>query len=115
MSKIYEILSQKVSEWRSEAKEILEKGGDKVISEVTVSQAYGGMRGVRSLICDTSRVPQDQGLIIRGKLLKEVTHLTPREVFYLLLTGEIPDKEALDELSADIRKRKFVPNYVWDV
>jgi citrate synthase len=112
MSDIFDILSEI---WRTEAKEILETGADKVISEVTVSQAFGGMRGIVALVCDTSWVPQDKGLIIRGKMLKDVVHVTPRDAFYLMLTGEFPDKESLLALSKEIRKRKFVPEYVWDV
>lgn len=65
MSVISEKLSWKIDIWRQEAKDLLKRGGSKVLSEVTVSQAFGGMRGVRALICDTSRVPQDEGLIVR--------------------------------------------------
>ena len=115
MSKIFDKLSNKIQDWRSEAKSLLEKGGDKVLSQVTIGQAYGGMRGVISLICDTSRVPQDQGLIIRGTHLKELVDKTPEEIFYLLLTGELPGKEELEDFSSDIKKRKHVPGYVWDV
>jgi citrate synthase len=115
MSNIYDILSEKIRDWRVEAKEIMETGADKVISEVTVSQAYGGMRGIVATVCDTSWVPQDIGLIIRGKKLKDVVHITPRDVFFLMLTGEFPDEESLTELSREIRKRKIVPEYVWDV
>ncbi len=115
MSKLVEKLTYKFKEWRYEAKNLTEKNGSTVISEVTVSQAYGGMRGVRALICDTSRVPQEEGLIIRGRRLKEVIHLSPEEIFFLLLTGELPSDEELEELKSELRKRKQVPDYVWKV
>jgi citrate synthase len=115
MSIIIEKLSQKIEGWRSEAKGLIERGGDKLLSEVTVSQAYGGMRGIKSLICDTSRVPQDQGLIIRGTPLMELLDRTPEEIFFLLLTGELPKPEELEELKTEFRKRKKVSGYVWDV
>jgi len=89
--------------------------GDKVISGVTVKQAYGGMRGVKGMICDTSVVEPDKGLIIRGYPLLEIKDLWPEEIFYLLLTGEKPDKEATEALQMDLAKRSYVPEYVWDV
>ncbi len=115
MSGIFEKLSKKIPEWRKEADEIISKSGDKVLSDVTVKQAYGGMRGVRSLICDTSRVPQEQGLIIRGRPLRELIDLTPEQIFFLLLTGELPDQSELKDFSDELKKRKFVPAYVWNV
>ncbi len=115
MSTIFDILSKKIIEWRKEESSIIEKGGTKVLSEVTVAQAYGGMRGVSSIICDTSRVPQDQGLIIREKPLKDLLNKTPEEIFFLLLTSELPDSNELNEFSAEIKIRKIVPQYVWDV
>jgi citrate synthase len=115
MSKIFEKLSDKFQIWKEEAQRINEKGGNKILSEVTVNQAYGGMRGVRALICDTSRVPQEEGLIIRGIHLKKLVSKTPEEIFFLLLTGDIPDSVELEDLSNELKKRKKVPDYVWDV
>ena len=115
MSSISEKLSVKIEEWRNEISGIVSDHGDKILSEVNVKQAYGGMRGVRSLICDTSRVPQDKGLIIRGIPLKELMDKTPEEIFFLLLTSELPTKDELQSFNAEIKKRKHVPEYVWNV
>jgi citrate synthase len=108
-------LSSKFFEWREEVKALVSVNGSKVIEPVTVGQIYGGMRGIRSLICDTSRVPQDKGLIIRGKYLKDVINVLPEEIYYLLLTGDLPDKSELNDFSSDIKNRKQIPSYVWDV
>jgi citrate synthase len=115
MALLQDKLSVKLDEWRKEINELSRGNNDKVISEVTVSQAYGGMRGVRSLICDTSRVPADEGLIIRGKRLPALADKTPEEVFFLLLTGEMSSEEELQDLKSLLRKRKKIPGYVWDV
>ena len=115
MLNIFDKLSEKFTYWRKEANEIVKKSGKKVISEVTISQAYSGMRGVRALICDTSRVPKDEGLIIRGKHLKELTNKSPEEIYYLLLTGELPAKEELDNFSDELKRRKNIPDYVWNI
>jgi len=115
MSILLETLNKKIPVWINEAKQLLEEKGDKVISNVTVAQAYGGMRGVKGLVCDTSAVSADSGLIIRGRPLLEITDILPEEVFYLLLTGDLPDKAALKDLQSQLSKHAEVPKYVWDV
>lgn len=115
MSILHDKLGQIIPGLRDEMHALLKDHGEKVISEVTVSQAYGGMRGVKSLICDTSEVPPDKGLIIRGTPVKEFTGKLPEEIFYLLLTGELPDDAALKDLQKELKARAVVPSYVWDV
>ncbi|MDR3627538.1 MAG: citrate (Si)-synthase [Ignavibacteriaceae bacterium] len=115
MSIIFDRMSERIEEWRMEDWQLKSKGGNKVLSEVTVAQAYGGMRGVRALICDTSRVPQDKGLIVRGMPLAELVDKTPEEVYFLMLTGDLPTKDELKSFTDDIKARKNVPAYVWDL
>lgn len=115
MSTLKETLSARIPGWREEIKEIVQKFGDQVISQVTVAQAYGGMRGVKGMICDTSIVNPDQGLVVRGRPISELTDRLPEELFFLLLTGELPDERALRDLQDDLRARGEVPAYVWKV
>ncbi|MCU0371907.1 MAG: citrate (Si)-synthase [Ignavibacteria bacterium] len=99
---------------RKEANEVFSLGPNAVIGEVTTEQLFGGMRGIKSLICDTSEVGLDTGLIIRGIPVLELTDKLPEEIFYLLLTGELPDDEALEDLQWELRRRADVPFYVWN-
>ncbi len=115
MSTLLETLNKKIPDWRNEAQQLLKEKGDKVVSNVTVAQAYGGMRGVKGLVCDTSAVSPDSGLIIRGRPLLEITDILPEEVFYLLLTGDIPDEGALKDLQTQLSAHAEVPQCVWDV
>ena len=115
MATLQETLAKKIPDWREEIGKLRKEHGDKVISQVTVNQAYGGMRGVKGMICDTSVVEPDKGLIIRGHPLLEIKHLWPEEVFFLLLTGELPDAEAKAALQQEFDRRSQVPEYVWDV
>ena len=89
--------------------------GDKEVSKVTLAQAYGGLRGVKGLVCDTSEVPPDKGLIIRGIELKHLTEKIPEEILWLLLTGDLPNAEELKDLQNELRAREDVPEYVWAV
>jgi citrate synthase len=115
MATLQERLAQQIPKIREDIRALNKDHGSKVISEVTVEQAYGGMRGVKGLVCDTSVVELDQGLIIRGIPIAKLTDKLPEEIFYLLLTGELPDKAALKALQDDFKKRSGVPSYVWDV
>jgi citrate synthase len=105
-----------VPKMREEAKNVVSNYGDKVISEVTIAQAFGGMRGVKGMICDTSVVEPDKGLIIRGiPLLQGLTEKWPEEIFYLLLTGELPDEAGKKDVSKEWAARSDIPGYVWSV
>ncbi len=100
---------------KAEIAEFVKAYGDKKVSEVTLAQAYGGMRGVKGLVCDTSEVPPDKGLIIRGIELKNITDKWPEEILFLLLTGVLPSAEELKDLQDEIKAAEDVPQYVWDV
>ena len=112
---LQETLAEKIPIWQNDLKKVLDQNGDKVISSVTVSQAIKGMRGVKSLICDTSTVSPDKGLIIRGHSILDITNILPEEAFYLLLTGDLPNKIQLSDLQNQLKEYRTVPDYVWNV
>lgn len=113
MSTLQKMLAEIIPQKRAELHTLLADYGERKISEVTVQQAFGGMRGVKAMICDTSEVEADKGLIVRGRPLLEIKHLWPEEIFFLLLTGEIPDPEARVALQHEFDRRSQVPDYVW--
>ncbi len=115
MAKLREKLGKQIPGLRDELHALAKERGGAVISEVTVNQVLGGMRGVKGLLCDTSVVDADKGLIVRGIPIAELAGQLPEEIFYLLTTGELPDAAALADLQGDLRKRAQVPSYVWDV
>lgn len=115
MSILKNRLAEQIPELRAGIRSLLDEHGDHVISKVTVAQAFGGMRGVRGLICDTSLVEPDKGLLIRGYPIGEIEDITAEECFHLLLTGERPDADAVEDLRRDWVERADVPSYVWDV
>jgi citrate synthase len=108
-------LREKIPAWRERAAGLVKDHGEKAISGVTLQQAYGGMRGVKALVCDTSLVDPETGLIIRGIPLKDLTKKLPEEIFYLLCTGELPDAAGLKALQDEMRAKAKVPDYVWKV
>ncbi len=116
MSRLREKIRTRIPKIRAKIKdEILSKHADKVISNVTIKQVYGGMRGVIGLVCNSSYVDPYQGLHIRGIPLADLTDRIPEEIFYLLCTGEIPVKQDLEKLQEEMHLRSEVPEHVWDV
>ncbi|MCK6472038.1 MAG: citrate (Si)-synthase [Planctomycetes bacterium] len=100
---------------RDELKAIGKEHGDKVVGQIAVEQVLGGARGMVALVCDTSTVPADKGLHIRGIPIGELAERLPEEIYYLLLTGELPDAAAVKEINAEFAQRNKVPSYVFDV
>lgn len=115
MATLKQRMAELIPGMREEIRSFLKEHGDKAVSEVTLTQAYGGMRGVKAMVCDTSEVPPDRGLLVRDIPIGELTDRLPEEIFYLLCVGKLPPAEDLEDLKADFRKRATVPQYVWDV
>jgi citrate synthase len=115
MSTIKEALARRIPTLRAEIAELVKNYGDTVISEVTLKQAYGGMRGVKGLVCDTSLVDPYKGLIIRGIPVDELAERTAEEIFFLLVVGELPNEEQLATLKQNLFARSEIPDYVWNV
>ncbi|REE80396.1 citrate synthase [Lutibacter oceani] len=125
MSTLKEKLYKKIKEHRPRTTKLIKEYGDKVIDQVTVSQALGGMRGIKSLVTDISYLDPLEGIRYRGYTLPEVLEKLPKSkgaempyvegLYYLLLTGEIPTQEEVDDVIIDFNNRRTVPQYVKNV
>lgn len=74
---LFERMKERVPEMQERTKQIMAQAKDKKISDVTVGQAAGGMRGVKALICDTSELDINEGIRFRGLTLPEVEKKLP--------------------------------------
>jgi citrate synthase len=120
-----ERLSELVPEHQEKVKAFRAEHGDKGIGEVTVNMAYGGMRGIKGLVCETSVLDADEGIRFRGYTIPECQKLLPcapggeeplpEGLFWLLLTGEIPTEDQVKALSAEWNERAAVPGHVVDM
>ena len=115
MNLLKEELKNQIPKIQADIKKVLDEKGEKTISEVTVSQAYSGMRGIKAFVCDTSSVSAEKGLIIRGIPLLDITHILPEEVFFLLLTGRLPSEKETNDLKDEFSSQLNVPDYVWNI
>ena len=115
-------LAEQIPPMRKRVKALLAKHGDAILSEVSVAQAYGGMRGVKSLVTETSAVDPHEGIRFRGYSIPEIreqlplgpagTQPLPEGLFYLLLTGEFPTSEQVAEVTAAWRTDETLPDHV---
>jgi citrate synthase len=115
MSLLKTKLISQVQNLKDRVRDLGKNHGKKVVSEVTIEQILGGMRGVKSLICDTSEVGLDTGVIIRGIPILELTDKLPEEVLWLMLTGELPNAEELKDLQQELKKRSEIPQFIYDL
>ncbi|MBD3402118.1 citrate (Si)-synthase [candidate division GN15 bacterium] len=110
-----EKLADQIPKLREERTKLVKGHGDHVISQVSVAQAIGGMRGVKGMVCDTSVVEPDKGLIIRGRSILDLKDRLPEEIFWLLLLGELPTADELKGFQKQLKEYGEVPKYVWKV
>ena len=113
MSILHDIFAAQVDRLRAERDELVKTRGDRVISEITAAQAFGGMRDVRALVCDTSVVDPERGLIIRGIPVLDLIHRFPEEIFFLLLIGRLPDEKESAAVRAAIGAQTRVSETAW--
>jgi citrate synthase len=113
MGVLHDAFAEQLPRLRAERAEVAKSRGDRVISQVTAAQAFGGMRDVSAMVCDTSVVDPERGLIIRGIPVLELVDLTPEEVFYLLLIGRLPSESEARAVRDEIAAQKRVPEAAW--
>jgi citrate synthase len=107
-----------------EIKAIIKDHGNKVVGELTLAQAYQGMRGILGLVTETSLLDSEEGIRFRGFSIPELVEKLPKApegkqplpegLFHLMLIGELPTQAKVDHISATWGRRSHVPNYVFD-
>jgi len=117
-----ERLSELIPQEIENVKAVRAAHGNKSFGEVTVDQAYGGMRGIKGLIWEGSVLDAEEGIRFRGKTIPECqaelptapggSEPLPEALFWLLLTGEVPTPEQVKGLSAEWAARAEIPKFV---
>src|SRR5512136_2035271 len=121
------ILHEKVAEqlpaWRERVKTLVKDHGDVIVDQVNIGQVYGGMRDIKSMVTDVSFVDPATGIKFRGMAIPEVLAKLPKPrgakipyvggLYYLLMTGEIPNRAQAEEVEKEWASRAVVPDYVF--
>jgi citrate synthase len=116
------VLAERISIEQENVKNFRKEYGNTKIGEVTVDMAYGGMRGIKGLVCETSVLDSDEGIRFRGFSIPECQELLPRAIpkgepipeglFWLLVTGDVPSDEQAQALSKEWASRADLPAHV---
>lgn len=122
MATLKEKLAAKIPPMQERIKGILKEHGEKKLSDVTISQAYGGVRDVLCMIWDTSLLDKFEGIRFRGFTIPELqqklpkakggTEPLPEGIFYLLLTGDLPTEADVSGITEEWRKRSELPKHL---
>ncbi|OAF70309.1 hypothetical protein A3Q56_01922 [Intoshia linei] len=118
-----DLMADIIPKKQSLVKDFRSKHGSKSVGEVTVDMMYGGMRGIKAMICETSVLDPDEGIRFRGYSIPEIQKLLPKAcgdgkqplpegLFWLLMTGEIPTKEQTNSLSKQWANEADLPEHV---
>ena len=126
MEQLKQKFADKALPLRDELKQLIKEHGNKKVSEVTLTHVYTGMKGIKSMITDTSALDPIEGIRFRGFSIPELQEKLPKAeggeeplpegLFYLMLTGEVPTAEEVNAISKDWAERsKNIPQHVFAV
>ncbi len=125
MSKLKQKLAEKIPSYRERITKLMKEYGDVEVDRVHIRQLYGGMRGLKALTTDISYLDPMEGIRFRGYTIPEVLEKLPKPKgaempyveghFYLLLTGDIPTEEDIQDVVEEFKARRRVPQYVFDM
>jgi len=115
--------AEKSAALRTKIKATLKEKGATKVDEVTLKQVFGGMRGVKSMVWETSELDAIDGIRFRGYSIPELRKLLPtveggketlpEGLFWLMLVGEIPTKEEVKWLTDQWTNRSIVPEHTF--
>jgi len=95
---------------------------DAPIGNVTVDMIYGGMRGIKGLVYETSVLDANEGIRFRGKTITECQAELPKAkggeeplpegLFWLLVTGQVPSQQQVEWVTKEWNNRADIPQHV---
>ncbi|MEP7322513.1 MAG: citrate (Si)-synthase [Saprospiraceae bacterium] len=125
MDELKQIFRQKSTDLKDKIKTVLKEHGNMKLDEVKLEQAFGGMRGIKSMIWETSLLDAQDGIKFRGYSIPQIQELLPKApngseplpegVFWLMLTGEIPTQSQVNWLSDEWERRSTIPDTMYKV
>jgi citrate synthase len=125
MASLKEKFNAKMVPMREKYQKILKEHGEMKIGDVSIAQAYGGMRSVKCMVWETSALDPIEGIRFRGFTIPELREKLPKAaggeeplpegIFYLLLTGDLPTTDDVKDITKEWQKRSALPKYLIDI
>ena len=116
---------EKSSALRTEIRSLLKAEGGRKVDEVVLKQLFGGARGIKMMVWETSQLDPIEGIRFRGYSIPELKELLPKGpdgkepkpegLFWLMLVGEIPTNEEVEWLTDQWRHRSNVPQHTFEM
>lgn len=116
---------EKASALKGDIRAMLKEKGQVKVDEVKLSQIFGGTRGVKTMVWETSELDPIDGIRFRGYSIPKLRELLPtgpdgkeprpEGLFWLMLVGEIPTEEQVNWLTDQWTHRSNVPEHVFKV
>lgn len=123
MDPLKQLFTEKATAHAKEVKELLAEYSKRQVDTVDVSQIYGGMRDIISMLWEPSLLDSQEGIRFRGYSIPELSEKLPKApngkqplpegLFWLMLVGEIPTKENVKWLTENWTRRSNVPEHVF--
>lgn len=117
-----DILSNIIPDEQKKVAAFRKEHGSTKVGEVTVDMMYGGMRGIKGLVTETSVLDPEEGIRFRGYTIPDCQKMLPKApggesplpegLFFLLLTGELPTEEQVNWISKEWANRADLPGHV---
>ena len=118
-----EVMKEKIKVHREKVIKFRKEHSKSKVGEATIGTIYGGMRGLPSLICETSYLDPNEGIRFRGYSIPEALCELPKPegcgeqpypegLFWLLCTGDIPTKEQVYFVRDEWNCRGQLPKHV---
>nr|5CSC_B Chain B, CITRATE SYNTHASE [Gallus gallus] len=116
-----DVLAALIPKEQARIKTFRQQHGGTALGQITVDMSYGGMRGMKGLVYETSVLDPDEGIRFRGFSIPECQKLLPKGgggeplpegLFWLLVTGQIPTGAQVSWLSKEWAKRAALPSHV---
>ncbi|MGB3084576.1 MAG: citrate/2-methylcitrate synthase, partial [Saprospiraceae bacterium] len=125
MDRLKTLFKSRFSSSVEEIKTLVKSYGTKIIDSVQIEQVYGGMRGIQSMIWETSSLDSTEGIRFRGFSIPDLreqlpkingaTEPLPEGLFWLMLTGSLPTEEDVIWLSNEWQRRGILTPKDYDL
>ena len=108
----------------AELKKLVAEHGTFKLGEITLAQVFSGMKGMTGMIYETSKLDPEEGIRFRGFSIPELYEKLPKAaegnqplpegLFYLMLTGKLPDAAIVKVISEEWEQRAEIPQHVFN-
>lgn len=120
VSSLRKALEDKIVIDRERLTKLKKEHGTVPVDKITLDQMVRGMKSVKALLSETSRLDPFKGIRFRGLSIPECQvqlpakyrEPLPESMFWLLLTGSVPTQEQVEELRGELASKAKIPESV---